>query len=95
MASDYEIERILEVVTVTLNDQELEEFDRARVQELVIAAVGVEPKLTVDEGGGLHDTSGVRIGAIRKTPSGEWITERQNPAARGARSEIPAKDEES
>jgi len=95
MASDVEIGRALAAVAATLNDQKLEGFDPGRVQEIVTEALGGEPLLTVDDGGGLHDSSsGVRVGAIRRTPSGEWITERQNDVAEGADTAIPAKPEE-
>jgi hypothetical protein len=39
--------------------------------------------------GGLHDESGKRIGAVRRTPSGEWITDRQNPTAERSETAIP------
>jgi hypothetical protein len=90
MPSDVEIERALATVTATLNDQKLESFDPARVQEIVTGSLGGEPKLTVDDGGGLHDESGARVGAIRRTPSGEWITDRQNVTAEHSDTAIPA-----
>ena len=93
MASDVEIGRALAAVAATLNDQKLDGFDTGRVQEMVTQALGGEQSLTVDDGGGLHDSSGVRVGSIRRTPSGEWITERQNETAAGADTAIPAKDE--
>lgn len=91
MSTDVEIERALAAVTATLNDQKVESFDAGRVQEIVTESLGGQQLLTVDDGGGLHDTSGQRIGAIRRTPSGEWITERQNDAAERAGTAIPAK----
>jgi hypothetical protein len=94
MASDVEIGRALAAVATTLNDQKLNDFDTGRVQEIVTEALGGEPLLRVDDGGGLHDSSGTRVGAIRRTPSGEWITERQNEVAEGADTAIPAKPEE-
>jgi hypothetical protein len=94
MASDVEIGRALAAVAATLNDQKLDDFDTGRVQEIVTEALGGEPLLTVDDGGGLHDSSGTRVGAIRRTPSGEWITERQNDVAEGADTAIPAKVED-
>ena len=42
-----------------------------------------------DDGGGLHDDSGARIGAIRRTDSGEWIVDRQNPTAENSDTAIP------
>ncbi|SRR5581483_9247801 len=94
MASDVEIGRALAAVAATLNDQKLDEFDTRRVQEIVTESLGGEPLLTVDDGGGLHDHSGTRVGAIRRSPSGEWITERQNELAEGADTAIPAKVED-
>lgn len=89
MASEVEIDRTLSVVTATLNDQHLSEFDAGRVQEIVTESLGGRPALTVDDGGGLHDETGARIGAVRRTDSGEWITERQNDAAPRSETAIP------
>ena len=89
MASDVEIGRALAAVASTLNDQRLEHFDTQRVQTIVTEAVGGEPVLTVDDGGGLHDDTGARVGAIRRTDSGEWITDRQNDAAHRSDTAIP------
>jgi hypothetical protein len=90
MATDVEIERSLAAVTATLNDQQLDGFDTDRIQEIVDKSLGGERKLTVDDGGGLHDLTGERIGAIRRTDSGEWITERQNPTAERSDTAIPS-----
>ncbi len=89
MSSDVEIVRTLATVTATLNDQKIDGFDRERVQEIVTTSLGGRPALTVDDGGGLHDESGARIGAIRRTDSGEWITERQNDTAERSETAIP------
>ena len=76
MSTDIEIDRALAAVSATLNDQKVEHYERERIQEIVTGTVGGEQTLTVDDGGGLHDESGARIGAIRRTPSGEWIVDR-------------------
>ena len=89
-ATDASIEDALEAITATLNERELDDFDRAHVQQMVDQVVAGAQKLVVDDGGGVHDTSGRRIGAIRRTPSGEWITERQNPAAERSEAAIPS-----
>ena len=89
MATDVEIDRALTAISATLNDQGLEEYDADRVQQIVTESLGGEQKLTVDDGGGLHDESGARIGAFRRTPSGEWIVERQNTAADNSDVAIP------
>lgn len=91
MATELEVHRAIAAITATLNDQKLEEFDRRRVQEIVTESLGGSPELTVDDGGGLHDaTTGARVGAIRRTDSGEWITDRQNPDAHRSDTAIPA-----
>jgi hypothetical protein len=95
MSTDVEIERALATVTATLNDQKLEQFDTDRVQEIVTESLGGERKLQVDDGGGLHDETGARVAAIRRTPSGEWITDRQNPTAERSGTAIPRKPPQS
>lgn len=95
MSSDVEIERALAAVTATLNDQQLSEWDTNRVQEIVTGALGGKQVLTVDDGGGLHDTAGARVGAIRRTDTGEWITERQNETAERSDTAIPSRPPQS
>lgn len=95
MTSDVEMERALAAVTATLNDQGLDGFETQRVQKIVTDTLGGEPNLTVDDGGGLHDETGARVGAIRRTPSGEWVTERQNDAAERSDTAIPGKPPQS
>jgi hypothetical protein len=90
MATDVEIERALATVTATLNDQKVRHFDRGRVQEMITQALGGEGALTVDDGGGIHEESGRRVAAVRRTPSGEWIAERQNETAEHSDTAIPA-----
>jgi hypothetical protein len=90
MASDVEIGRALAVVTATLNDHGLDAFDSGRVQEIVTQSLGGRPMLDVDDGGGVHDETGARVGAIRRIDSGEWIAERQNDTADHADSAVPA-----
>ncbi len=89
MATDVEIERALATVTATLNDQKLDRFDSERVQQIVSEALGGTPSLSVDDGGGLHDETGSRVGAIRRTDSGEWIADRQNDTAEHSDTAIP------
>ena len=110
MTTDVEIDRALATVTATLNDQQVEQLETARIQEIVDAALGGERKLTVDDGGGLHDESdappddtrtaqsgdagrrarGRRVGAVRRTDSGEWIAERQNDLAERSDTAVPS-----
>jgi hypothetical protein len=89
VGSDVEIDRALATVTATINDRRLSEFDAGCVQEIVAEALGGRPSLTVDDGGGLHDDSGARVGALRRTDSGEWIAERQNETAMRSGTAVP------
>jgi hypothetical protein len=89
-----DIGRALAAIAAALNDRKLEHFEAGDVQPIVTEALGGRQILTVDDGGGLHDDSGARVGAIRRTPSGEWITERQNEFAEGAETAIPAKPQD-
>ena len=77
-------------IATALNDGGLDNFDTDRVQRIVDEAIGDKPSLTVDDGGGLHDPSGTRVGAIRRAPSGEWIIDGQNADAARADAAIPA-----
>jgi hypothetical protein len=92
--TDVEIERALVAATATLNDQKLEGFDAGRVQEILTQALGEEHKLEVDDGGGVHDETG-RVGVIRSTGSGDWITERQNPTAERSHTAVPSQPPQS
>lgn len=78
------------MIAAALNDGGLDDFDAARIQAIVDGAADRGLALTVDAGGGLHDPSGARVGAIRRGPSGEWIIDGQNPEAARADAEIPA-----
>jgi hypothetical protein len=90
MTTDVEIDRALAAISATLNDQQLDHYDTRRVQEIVTEALGGSQHLTVDDGGGVHDSTGARIGAIRRTPSGEWIADRQNDTAERSDTAVPS-----
>jgi hypothetical protein len=89
MASDIEIERSLAAITATVNDQGMDSIDADRLQAVVDGATGGERKLTVDDGGGIHDEDGRRVAALRRTPSGEWVPDRQNPEAQASDTAVP------
>jgi hypothetical protein len=87
MPIDPKTQSSLEAIERALNEQGVEEFDTARIQQLVSDAGAAG--LTVDDGGGMHDRTGARVGAIRRSPSGEWIVERQNPEAEKSDAVVP------
>jgi hypothetical protein len=90
MTTDVQIERALAALTATMNDQRLEHFDRDRVEQIATEALGGEHLLSVDDGGGVHDSSGARVAAIRRIDSGEWVAERQNDTAARSDTAIPS-----
>ena len=95
MTTDTEIDPVLTVLTSTLNERRVESFDAAAVQKTAQGALGDEPAISIDDGGGVHDASGRRIGTIRRSDSGEWIADRQNDAAVGAERAVPAEPPQS
>jgi hypothetical protein len=80
MASEVDVTRTINAVTVTLNDQKLTEFDAERVQAIATGSLGGEQKLIAYGSG----TSGeLRDGAIDGPPvarltlaQGKWSVER-------------------
>jgi hypothetical protein len=94
MSGTDEIARALASITATLNAHSVEELDPDHVQPLVDDAIGQPGVLTLDPGGGLHDRSGLRVGAVRRSPSGEWIADRQNVEAERADTAVPRASEE-
>ena len=90
MQGQIELQCSLQSVAAALNNGGLDAFDTARVQLIVDEAVGGTQRLMVDDGGGLHEPAGTRVGAIRRAPSGEWIIDGQNTDAPRADAEIPA-----
>jgi hypothetical protein len=90
MTSDGKLDGALAAISAALNGRRLEHYRAPHAQEIVEETLRGDPRLTVDDGGGLHDESGRRVGAIRRTPSGEWIVDRQNPLADRSKAAIPA-----
>jgi hypothetical protein len=88
MAGDSGRQKTLERIAEAINEHGLDEFDATTVQAIA-TEIAAEP-LTVDDGGGLHDPQGARIGAIRRAPSGEWIIDGQNVDADRSDAPIPA-----
>jgi hypothetical protein len=94
MSTESERQQWIATVGAALNEQGLDTFDRGRIQRIVTAALGDAARLTVDDGGGLHEESGVRVGAIRRAPSGEWIVDGQNVDAARSDATIPGPGED-
>jgi hypothetical protein len=89
MTTDVEVDRVLAVLTATLNEHRVESFDAAAVEEMARGALGGEPAISIDDGGGIHDASSRRIGTIRRSDSGEWVADRQNDTAERSETAVP------
>ncbi len=90
MGSDSKIDRALAAIAASLNDRGVDHLEAGTFQKLVSEVLAGELSLTVDDGGGLHDRDGARVGAVRRTPSGAWIAERQNDAAPRSDADVPS-----
>lgn len=88
MAIDSATEQAISNLSLALNQYGLQRFDPDRIQAVIDRVCG-DRGLTVDAGGGLHQPGGTRVGAIRRTDSGEWIIDSQNPGADNSGAEIP------
>jgi hypothetical protein len=51
--------------------------------------------VSIDQGGGVHDASGRRIGTVRRSDSGEWIADRQNDTAERSETAVPTQPPQS
>jgi precorrin-6B methylase 1 len=83
VATDVEIARALNALTVTLNDQRLGQMDHARLQQIVTASLGGEDHLHVvpdaDRMGRtawLHDDANQTVGRIELEEGEHWTTVR-------------------
>ncbi|HEY1511869.1 MAG TPA: hypothetical protein VGF93_22880 [Solirubrobacteraceae bacterium] len=83
------MQQTLVQIADAINDTGVDNFDASRIQQIVDSVAGAR-RLRLDDGGGLHDASETRVGAIRRAPSGEWIIDGQNVDAARADAPIPA-----
>ena len=93
MVTDGELNRALNALSATLNDQRPEGFDRERLQEIVTGAVAGNELLEVVEDpgsggcGGWLEEDGERVAEVR-LERGRWEVERRRPASH-TRSYVP------
>jgi hypothetical protein len=83
------MQQTLVQIADAINGARVDNFDANRIQQIVDSVAGAR-RLSVDDGGGLHDPSGTRVGAIRRAPSGEWIIDGQNVEAARSAAPVPA-----
>jgi Cu/Ag efflux pump CusA len=83
VASDVEIERALNALNVTLNDQRLDRMDLGRLQQIVTLALGGEPHLRlvhdaehVGRVAWMHDDADAIVGRIDLEHGPKWTVRR-------------------
>lgn len=80
MPTDVEIDRALNALNVTLNDQRPDGLDVERLQQIVTGALGGEREIEVrPDGAGaaaLHDHEGRRLGTVRDEGGGRFSVSR-------------------
>lgn len=87
LPTDLEIDRSLNALSVTFNDQRQATGDVQRAQQIVDGALGGEHKIQVrgdgPDGVALHAVAdGRRLATVRRRADGRWIADRDEPAER-------------
>lgn len=88
MASDVEIDRALNALNVTLNDQRVEELDVERLDAIVVESLGGEPLLRVSADvveperiAWMRDDTLTDVGRVERVGDGRWTVARCEPAS--------------
>ncbi|HET8757663.1 MAG TPA: hypothetical protein VFM58_16715 [Solirubrobacteraceae bacterium] len=83
MAADVEIERALNTLSATLNDQGLDRVDVDRLDEIVVASLGGAGRLHVfpdaerpQRLAWLRDSSDATVGRVKLAEDGHWTVSR-------------------
>lgn len=83
MATDVEIDRALNALSATLNDQRPDRLDPARIQAIVDGATGQERRLhaaaAADDVVILHDGAGRPVARV-EAGVGDWTVVREAPS---------------
>lgn len=92
--SDVEIDRSLNALTTTLNDQRAQELDLERIEEITTGSLGRERKIEARAAGPTRATlhragDGREIAVLERTPEGRWQTERVREA-HGSHAAVPS-----
>ena len=92
--SDVEIDRVLNALATTFNDQHPPRLDLARVEEIATGALGQERKLEARAAGAWTATlhridDGRELATLERTPEGRWQTDRVREA-HGSHAAVPS-----
>jgi hypothetical protein len=83
--SDVELDRVLNALTTTFNDQRPAQLDPARVEEIATGSLGGERKLEARVAGEwkatLHNAQdGTLLAKLERTDPGRWVAQRERDA---------------
>jgi hypothetical protein len=83
--SDVEIDRVLNALTTTFNDQHPPSLDIARVEEIATGSLGGERKIEPRQAGEWRATrhkadDGAKLATLERSPQGRWTADREREA---------------
>jgi hypothetical protein len=92
--TDVELDRVLNALTTTFNDQHPPTLDIARVEDIATGALGGERKLMARAAGEWRATlhaaqDGAKLATLERSPQGRWQAEREH-GAQGSPVAVPA-----
>jgi hypothetical protein len=92
--SDVELDRVLNALTTTFNDQHPSSLETARVEEITTGSLGQERKIEARKTGewscALHKLDdGLKLATLERSPEGRWSAERERKA-QGSRVAVPS-----
>jgi hypothetical protein len=92
--SDVELDRVLNALTTTFNDQHPAFLEPARVEQIATGSLGGERKLEARAAGEwrvtLHKADdGAKLATLQRSPEGKWTAEREQEA-QGSHVAVPS-----
>jgi hypothetical protein len=92
--SDVELDRVLNALTTTFNDQHPQSLEVSRVEEIATGSLGQERKIEARKTGewscALHKIDdNTKLATLERSPEGKWSAERERKA-QGSHVAVPS-----
>jgi hypothetical protein len=92
--SDVELDRVLNALTTTFNDQHPAALDTTRVEAIATGSLGQERKIEVRQAGAWRATlhkadDGSKLATLERSPEGKWTAAREQEA-QGSHVAVPS-----
>jgi hypothetical protein len=92
--SDVELDRVLNALTTTFNDQRPAALEVARVEQITTGSLGrqrkIEARKTGDWSCALHKADdGLKLATLQRSPEGKWSAARER-SAQGSHVAVPS-----